>query len=211
MAVFNLNGFTAEAEVLGKLRNVMFEGGGTAAKGTLSIYGLDLAEAKHVLDCVGIGLAATGLDGEVVQHATTSVRTRTDKPNEANAPRTETLPEVSSDTPAKTVAAGEKAKKAKAKKSKPKPAEAPVKAAPEDQTNVVDLKEKRKEAGGDLAERVAGAKKLIDVVTTLHEAGFQDPDALIAECERIKADVPVLKRIANIADRVKRVLERISA
>ena len=102
--------------------------------------------------------------------------------------------------PAKDPAPKKSKPKAAGKKKEPKPAEG--------DDNVVDLDEKRT---GTAMEKLAKFTKLVDVIEVLREGGLTDDDALIAECERIKDQVPVLKKIPDLAGRVKRVLERLSA
>lgn len=56
---------------------------------------------------------------------------------------------------------------------------------------------------------LAGARKLRDVLEALREQGMTTPEALVAECQRLRADVPILARIAadQIGERVRRTLE----
>jgi hypothetical protein len=54
------------------------------------------------------------------------------------------------------------------------------------------------------------AKQLKEVLSILQLQGITIPGALVAKCEEIKNDVPVLSRIANIKDRVLRTLELMS-
>ena len=47
--------------------------------------------------------------------------------------------------------------------------------------------------------------KLRDVVSTLMERGITTPDALVAECSRLRDQLPVLQRVGgNFEDRVRR-------
>lgn len=98
----------------------------------------------------------------------------------------------------------------------PKPAPKAAKAAKgkaksaQPDGNVVDLDAAR-DAGG-MVDKVAKFTKLVDVISVMREEGsYDDDEALIADCERMKDQVPVLKRISDIPGRVKRVLERLSA
>jgi len=58
------------------------------------------------------------------------------------------------------------------------------------------------------------AKQLKDVLAILSEHhGIKDPDALVKKCEELKAEgkVPVLNRIVDVPNRVKRTLEALAS
>lgn len=59
------------------------------------------------------------------------------------------------------------------------------------------------------ASPLAGARKLRDVLEALREQGTTTPEALVAECQRLRAEVPILARIAadQLDERVRRTLE----
>jgi hypothetical protein len=61
---------------------------------------------------------------------------------------------------------------------------------------------------GDAAGRLdlSAAKRLADVISALQEQGITDAEALIAECERLRPEVPLLARIPDMRDRVERTL-----
>lgn len=50
------------------------------------------------------------------------------------------------------------------------------------------------------------ARKLRDVLVYLLKQGITDPNKVLAECERLKSQVPVLQRITNMEERVPRTL-----
>jgi len=56
---------------------------------------------------------------------------------------------------------------------------------------------------------LTGARKLRDVLEALREQGFTTSEALVAECQRLRAEVPILARIAadQLDERVRRTLE----
>lgn len=56
---------------------------------------------------------------------------------------------------------------------------------------------------------LAGCRKLRDVLEALRGQGFTTPEQLVGECQRLRADVPILARIAadQIDERVRRTLE----
>lgn len=59
------------------------------------------------------------------------------------------------------------------------------------------------------ASPLASARKLRDVLETLRGQGITDSAALVAECQRLRAEVPILARIAadQLDERVRRTLE----
>lgn len=63
--------------------------------------------------------------------------------------------------------------------------------------------------GGDGAvpEELVTAKRMKDVLVFLQERGHHTEDSLATACEKLKERVPVLSRVENIPDRVKRTLE----
>ena len=56
---------------------------------------------------------------------------------------------------------------------------------------------------------LAGCRKLRDVLEALRGQGLSTAEALVAECQRLRAEVPILARIAadQIDERVRRTLE----
>ncbi len=198
MAVFNVTAFQAEAEIMGKIRQVQYR-----ADESLVIHGVGLAEAKKAIDLLSTGLQVVTFDEE--------------KHGPAPDPKPETEP-VAETTPEPAPTASKRKPKPTGKKkeaAKPEPELAPDE--PPEKSNVVDLETAKKQegAGGDdqeeLVAKLSKFTKLIDVVEVLREAGFKEADDIVAQCERAKDQVPVLKKIPNVADRVKRVLERLSA
>ena len=181
------------------------------ARINIQIEGLSIQEAGVVMKALTASVADVEVTGE--------------------APPPE--PVISSDTPARTVAHTAKpAAKGSAKSgakggskttTKPentndpsnkqlgKTAEEPAKGGAKGGANVVDLDAAR--GAGSLVDKLAKYTKLRDVVEVMREeGGFSDDAALVAECERIQEQVPAMKKIkSGLADRVTRVLERLSA
>lgn len=62
-------------------------------------------------------------------------------------------------------------------------------------------------SGGALPTELIQAKRMRDIVVFLQERGHHTEAAIAERCEKIKDQVPVLSRIPDIADRVKRTLE----
>jgi hypothetical protein len=51
------------------------------------------------------------------------------------------------------------------------------------------------------------ATKLRDIVLLLQENGVTVIEDMVAECERVKADIPLLKAIPNLSDRIGRTIQ----
>ena len=56
-------------------------------------------------------------------------------------------------------------------------------------------------------ELLQGKSKLRDVLAYLLTVGFNTPEDLIKVCERFKQEVPVLSRVASLAERIPRTLD----
>lgn len=212
MAITRLNSFAGEAEVLGKLVEFNFNGatGGIGGTSTLIISGLTMQEAEEVLSRLGTG----GMVG-VRPPATgtpTVVAAVTPK-----APKAETtdLDKVKIQGKAETKAANGETKKAPVEtkppaetkppvaesKPEPKPDPAPTQPA------ASDAKPSEAVADGDPDAPFLKASKMRDILYALEDRGIKDEAAMVAECERLKVKVPLLAKMPNIADRVKRTLE----
>ena len=59
---------------------------------------------------------------------------------------------------------------------------------------------------GGYIEALQRCSKLRDVISVMRDLGIEGEAALVAECEAKKADVPTLRAISNIKDRVARTL-----
>lgn len=60
---------------------------------------------------------------------------------------------------------------------------------------------------GGVADALRGATKLAEVVAYLVEQqGIRELDALVAECQRLAPEVPLLGKIANLPTRIERTL-----
>lgn len=60
---------------------------------------------------------------------------------------------------------------------------------------------------GGMVEALRGANKLRDVLAVLADAGIKEQGAVIAKCEELKSQVPLLARIGNLGERISRTLE----
>lgn len=98
-----------------------------------------------------------------------------------------------------------KEEKKKEKKTAPPPAD------DDDDDDVPPKKEEKKaEPGSKKAKIVAElqkASKLREVLTKLVELGHSDLDDIIRICTKVQADVPVLAKVQNLEDRIRRSAE----
>lgn len=201
MALFDVKAFEADAEVLGKVRTVHYDN-----QGNLRIMGLSVGEAKQCLSLLSAGLTVETLDGPQRHGYEAPPQSGPPQVDQPAEPAPEAKPQAA--VPAKPKGKGRG-------KAKPKPKEeakpAAGNGAGDPAGNVVDLDDARQATGEDLVEQVAKKTKLKDVILVLRDAGFDEINKLVAECLRIQEQVPVLKKITNMEDRVKRVWERVSA
>lgn len=81
----------------------------------------------------------------------------------------------------------------------------PEAAAPESGT-LEDAFQKEEQAK-NVPPELASAKRLKDVLVYFEGQGVKGADALVEACEMVKSNVPVLSRIANLSERVRRTYE----
>ena len=178
MGILELQGFKAQAEVLGRSACVEWDGL------RLIVEDVDLDFAKRMLDRLAIGTLTVvdpmvgdtlekplppGEDAAIVQRAKAEVVIA---PLAAQAQVVELQPQVQPP---------------------------PIADATPVQTLVP-------QPGGYL-EALQGCSKLRDVINIMRDKmGIEGEAALVAECEAKKADVPTLRAISNIKDRVARTL-----
>jgi hypothetical protein len=183
MAITRLNLFGGEAEVMGKAVRV---GVG------LTIYGLTLEEAERALNLLSTGAVA-------------GVRLPERQPGNAKPAQPEKFPSHRGTEAARDPYA-------------------PPPVACGGCTPVPQVEEEGKEQQDDTAEKpkpkavalVADPKaakalhdmtSLGEVVVYLYEKGTVEVDALVAQCAALKEEVPLLSRIANLDERVRRAYE----
>jgi hypothetical protein len=65
---------------------------------------------------------------------------------------------------------------------------------------------KEERTAGMLADMKAAAK-LRDIVLLLQENGVTAIEDMVATCEKVKADIPLLKAIPNLSDRIGRTIQ----
>lgn len=59
---------------------------------------------------------------------------------------------------------------------------------------------------GELPDNVKKAGRMLDIVSWLMERGIKEVPAMVAECERVKPQVPFLSRVADMQKRIERTL-----
>ena len=119
----------------------------------------------------------------------------------AAAPAAAATPDDDEDEPPKP------AKEKKKEKAPPPPADDDD---DEDEPAPKPKKEEKADAGGKKAKIIAElskASKLREVLTKLVELGYSDLDKIISVCMKVQADVPVLAKVQNLEDRIRRSAE----
>ena len=179
MSITKLKGLIADAEILGTLREVLW----AQASGELVIKSMTLEEAERAINLLSTGALAAvrPLECEPKQDGKWAAPVQMPQ---AVAPPVEKLAEVSPPFEPNKVAAV-------------KPALAAVPSSPNGNGSVLAT---------DLSV-LTGMTSLGEVVVYLYERGYTTPDALVAECQKIKEDVPLLKRVANLSERIARAFE----
>lgn len=82
------------------------------------------------------------------------------------------------------------------------PAVTETKPAPAEKAAPVDV-------GGQpgLPDHIRGTNSMRDLLTYLVEHGADSADAVVASCVALKKEVPILTKVPNVEDRVRRALE----
>lgn len=62
-------------------------------------------------------------------------------------------------------------------------------------------------AGPQLPDEIKNTNSMRDLITYLHDkAGVDSADAMVATCEVLKKEIPMLSKVPNVKDRVERAL-----
>lgn len=193
--ITRLIGYDAEAEVLGQVRKIQ------VAEESITIFGVDVAEAGRILD----RLSAGGI--EAVKLATGEVDPE-DAPcgcadqgecgqcpgpgrlavKSVPAPVAQALPgfAVAAETAPAAVAPREQTQEAIPTVAAPAVAVAPATDAP--------------------PPELSAAKRMREVVDYLVGTGLKTPEEVTAACEKYRDASPVIQRVANLAERVTRLM-----
>ncbi len=130
--------------------------------------------------------------------ATANGAAKPDKPTTAK-PKAETKPaetKAAAD-PVPENTTPEPAKEEPAKEAAPKPA--PKKAAKEEPAPAGNAPE--------LPDNIKNTNSMRDLLTYLAEHGVDSADAMVATCTVLKKDVPILSKVPNVDERVRRALD----
>lgn len=183
MSILEVTEFAGKAQVLGAVRDVVVAGG------KLEIRGIGIAEAQRILDHLSIGLVSVKLPEAPAASAPTA-------PEPVPEPALAAKPPVEDDLPGTLGQNGKGPRPGGNVVSfPPKPAE-PAAAAPATPPPAGDETE--------LVSKLATYRKLGDILAELHERGYTTFEQTLAICEKVQAQVPVLKTIPSLPDRIKR-------
>lgn len=191
MAITRLTGLMGQAEVLGEWREVLW-----SEEGGLVLKGMTLEDAQRALDLLASG-TVIGVKLPV-QRARPRDEGASAKPAQPDKFPSH-LPTVA-DLPSAMVplASKEQVKEAVAK---------PAEKCSEPQCECHDAPAPAKANGKVDATPLQGMTSLGEIVVHLYEKGTTTPDVLVAECVALKEQVPLLGRITNLEERVRRAYE----
>jgi hypothetical protein len=99
--------------------------------------------------------------------------------------------------PAKEEPKAEAAPEPKPAKEEPKAVTKAAKAKPEEPTD----------AGPELPDNIKNTNSMRDLLTYLADHGVDSADAMVATCTVLKKDVPILSKVPNVDERVRRALD----
>lgn len=226
MAITRLKSFAGEAEVLGKLVEFAYETP-DGNEPYLIIHGLSLLDAEMALAQLGTGgvvgvrppamLTPVGATGSrekpepppppvsKTKPATSALdKEKIDKPPEAKGEAKATVAESKTPKAETKAPAGET--KAPVAETKPAAAEKTVESTPP-ATNGAAGATTAAVNDSDPDAVFLKASKMRDILYALQDRGIVEEAAMVVECEKLKAKVPLLSKIPNLPDRVKRTLE----
>lgn len=85
-----------------------------------------------------------------------------------------------------------------------KPAEKPKKAAKKEPEQAADA---GAQPAPELPDHIKNTNSMRDLLTYLAEHGVDSADAMVATCTVLKKEVPILSKVPNVEDRVRRALD----
>lgn len=205
MSILEVTEFAGKAQVMGAVRDVVVAGG------RLEIRGITIGEAQCILNHLAVGLRSVKLP-----EPTTAIAPAEPKRGRAKASAAPPIETTSSETKVEPAPAvkppveddlpGTLGQDGKG----PQPGDNVV---PFPQAEpVVDAQANAKPEAGvppdaddtGLIAKLSGYRKLGDILAELHERGYTTYEQMLAICEKVQPQVPVLKTIPTLADRVKR-------
>jgi hypothetical protein len=208
--------FRAEATVLGKTRSVCY-----GANSCLVIEDLSVEEAMTIIGLLTGSGVSVGRTVEVpvkdpdrfVAAVTAAVADakaqdpeppKADKPKAAKAaPKRETKPAPEPVAEAQAEPAVEATPEPTPEPEKPKAAAKPAapakpKEAPPPPDGFTPI---------ELSDAIQGTSSMRDLLTYLAENGVKTVDDLVAQCQHYKAQVPILGKVSDVDQRVRRAAE----
>jgi hypothetical protein len=229
MSILRLRKYTADAEILGSPHLVEFDG----ERKTLTIHDLDAVLAAQGLERLALGeLVGVEQDAEAMARRQAETEARTERVDEApqpepsaapsRRPKIVLVPAQSSVEPAPAVPAAPVPVPIASSPVVPPPVEpapvaavvsaAPATAVTGQQVTLAAAKvappvPDKASAEAPLPPALTEAKQLREVLTCLEMAGHTTEDAMVTECARLKARVPLLSRITNLETRVRRTYQ----
>ena len=152
----------------------------------------------------------TILLGLVANVNLTKIDVRSDDPDKV----AEKIADAAKDQPAKTSTkkAADKPKETKQEAKEPEPSapdESVEKAKKEASANAKkpSKAEEGDTKGPELPDNIKNTNSMRDLLTYLSEHGVDSADAMVATCQVLKKDVPILSKVPNVDERVRRALE----
>jgi hypothetical protein len=208
-SILRLRTYTADVEILGTVHRVCVDGD----ENVLTIFGCELDRAGLILETL-----ATGNLRAVEQDAVKRNPLATEEtPLDADTPVPMMLTPAGVEALAK---AHEEAEKVSSEKQDArKPAKVPAKEEPVAVADGRVEEEEKQEAAsatdddGEIniddqtLSDLKAVRRLRDVLAILETVGAKGPDQLVEGCKAIKEDVPLLSRISNLDERVRRTYE----
>lgn len=201
MGLTKLFEFRAEAEILGNIHNVSF------SHTVLSIEGLDMMLAQEILNALATrtlkSVRFPGTPTGVGVEAPSAQEAREDPertPVAAKPLKDGALDENEAARVAAEPGPVERERKKAKAEEPPKEAKAGKKAKPESVGTVAGVVTVR---GKEMPAKLVMSTRLVEVIGWLaEEAGVDTEEDLVAECETLKGQVPMLDKISDVRERV---------
>lgn len=212
MSILRLRNYTADVEVLGTVCRVEYNGDANV----LSIHGVEIGFAGRILEKLATGtVRAVQQDRRIPPVAE---ETPTDPASDLDGPAGDER--VSITPEGKAALAAERVVEPEAENPKlhPEVEQLPEKTA-RDGSIAVDTPEPgtpaaafaEEEAESRVPSELLNARRLRDVLVFFMDRGVVGADAVAAECAKYRDAVPLLKRVSNLSERVRRTYEIIES
>lgn len=193
-----LNMFDATTPIFGKDRHVAYNPlthDGIKMPHALMLFDLTLEEALKVLEVLRLGTTTPITDALKTLEAPTPT------------PAAEAAPAAKKKAAPKAAPA---AKVAPAAPAAPEPVEAEVEVPSEEDPFAADTapvgEASTHAEPGEIPEAVLKTDKLRDVLLWAYDSGATSTEAIIQKCKELTPKIPLLGRVSNLEDRVKRAV-----